>query len=240
MLVGHRFGPRLGQERLRRDRPARFRAGVPHEGDSQLVRRDEVLRDHRVTGGYADALVAEVGVGHDRRDHVGLVDRADELDVAQDREHVLHIAGEQVDGMGIRPADVTGEPGRIGEVVEGHHGGESGIPRGIDHAAVVVELGARDETRFRLDASPLDTEAIGVEPRLREQPHVFGIAVVAVCRVATGLFDRAPRGATVFGLPPVARGVVALDLVGGRRGTPEKAVGKASHLIPVSAMPCTK
>jgi hypothetical protein len=62
----------------------------------------------------------------------------------------------------------------------------------------VVDLGAADEPTLRLDAGPLDAEAVGVQPEVGGDPDVLAVAVVAVGRVAGGLDDRGVRLLTLL------------------------------------------
>ena len=128
-----------------------------------------------------------------------------------------------MDGVVGEPA----EPARVREVVQGDDRSEPQVEGGVDHPAVVGELGSGELPGDRLDARPLDAEAVGVEPGLGQQAHVLGEAVVAVDRVAAALH----AGHLLLEGPPVAVDVVAFHLV--RRGgrTPEEAVGKVPPLV---------
>src|SRR5271156_731383 len=84
-----------------------------------------------------------------------------------------------------------------------------------EHAAVMVERGARELAGLGLDAGPFDREAIGVEADPREHRDVVGVAMVLVARVARRLDER--RSGCVLEYPVIAVEVIALDLVGGSR-----------------------
>src|ERR1700693_2646341 len=102
------------------------------------------------------------------------------------------------------------------------------IVTACEHAAVMIECGARELARLRLDAGPFDREAVGVEAEPREHRDVVGIAMVLVARVARRLDKR--RAGRVLEHPVVAIEVVALDLVGGSGRSPEKPVRKSEPL----------
>ena len=94
---------------------------------------------------------------------------------------------------------------------------------GREHAPVVVELRVREEALLRLDARPLDREAVGVEAEARHERDVVLVAVVVIAGVAGRLGEH--RRLHVLEHPEVAVDVVALDLVRGRRDAPEKPLG---------------
>ena len=97
-----------------------------------------------------------------------------------------------------------------------------------EHAAVMVECGARELAGLGLDARPFDREAVGVEAEPREHRDVVGVAMVLVAGVARRLDER--RAGRVLEHPEVAVDVVALDLVRGSGGTPKKVGGKSETL----------
>ncbi len=186
----------------------------------QLVRHVQV----RVRQAVGDQVGGVLSPGEHRRD-VRLVDRADVADaVLHDGERGLGVAGEQVGGVVGAPEAVALEPARHGEVHQGDDRFDAGLVAGLDHAAVVVDLGAGDVTALGLDAGPLDAEPVGVQAEVGGDADVLAVPVVAVRGVAGGFDD----GGVGFVLvhPPVRVDVVALDLVGGGGGTPEEAVGE--------------
>ena len=251
VVVGHLLGTRFGLVGLRRDRPAGALARPAQDLGRPAVAGDEVLGHERVAGRQPDVREGLVGVGHDR-DHVRLVDRADETDTVEDRQGAFGEAGEAVDHGRVAPVAVARQPGGVGEVVERDHRGQPEVEGRADHPPVVVEQGSREVALLGLDPRPLDPEPVAREPRVGKEAHVLRVPVVAVRGVAARRLDRARRwGESMLALPPVARDVVALYLVRGRRGTPEEAIGKAhafslrwgageGHLMPVRAMPWMK
>ncbi len=112
--------------------------------------------------------------------------------------------------------------------MKGHDRRDLVIVTACEHAAVMVECGERELAGLGLDASPFDREAVTVEAEPREHRDVVGVAMVLVARVARRLDER--RAGRVLEHPVVAVEVVALDLVGGRRGAPKKIVGKSEAL----------
>lgn len=71
-------------------------------------------------------------------------------------------------------------------MVQGHDRGEPESEGGIDHPAVVGELGAGETARERLDPGPFDAETVRGQARIGEQLHVLGVPVVTVDGVAAG------------------------------------------------------
>jgi hypothetical protein len=89
---------------------------------------------------------------------------------------------------------------------------------------VVVEGGLREVSLFRLDARPLDRQSIRAESELGQQRNVIRVSLELITCVAGGLGEGIPLG--VFEQPEAATGVVALDLMGRRRGPPYESIGK--------------
>ena len=163
-------------------------------------------------------------------EYVGLVDGDDPGHVVEDLADAVDVAGEEPGRAGPRNAALGGEPGRGGEVVERHQRGEAVLVAGVDHVAVVEELGAGEAALDRLDAGPLDGEAVGVQPSLGRQADVLAVAVVGVAGVAGALLEhRVARTGRVLGGPEVRGEVVALDLMGGRGGSPEEIFAQDGH-----------
>lgn len=129
------------------------------------------------------------------------------------------------------PAAALGEPAGHGEVVQGDHGAQAAFEGALDHPPVVRERCAGELSLGGLDAGPFDTEAVVGEAESGEQIHVLAPPVVAVGSVTAGLGDAHGGGTTaLFELPPVAVGVVALDLMGGGGGSPQEAVGEGKSV----------
>ena len=115
-----------------------------------------------------------------------------------------------------------------GEVMKGYDRRDLVLVTACEHAAVMVERGARELAGFGLDARPFDREAVGVEAESREHRDVVGVAMVLIAGVARRLDERRPR--RMLENPVVAIEVVALDLVGGGRCAPQKIGGKGETL----------
>ena len=81
----------------------------------------------------------------------------------------LAVAQEVVDVGAFLPSSVGGEPARRGEVVEGDARSDAVLVATGQHAPVVIERRDREVTPFRLDAGPLDREAVGLEAELAQQ-----------------------------------------------------------------------
>ena len=163
-------------------------------------------------------------------EYVGLVNGDDPGHIVEDLADAVDVAGEEPGRAGPRNAALGGEPGRGGEVVERHQRGEAVLVAGVDHVAVVEELGAGEAALDRLDAGPLDGEAVGVQPSLGRQADVLAVAVVGVAGVAGALLEhRVARTGRVLGGPEVRGEVVALDLMGGRGGSPEEIFAQDGH-----------
>src|SRR5580693_7213551 len=140
----------------------------------------------------------------------------------------LAVSREQPRSFFVFPSAVAGDPSRRSEMMKGYDGRDLMLVTAREHAAVMVECGARELARLRLDAGPFDGKAVGVEAEPREHRDVVGVAMVLIAGVARRLDERRPR--RVLENPVVAIEVVALDLVGGGRCAPQKIGGKSETL----------
>lgn len=196
--------------------------------DGRVVRGDDGLGGLVVGGrqsGGREAVVALLGLARHHGDHVRLIDGADVADALADHRCAgRDVAGEELDRAVGGPAAARLEPLRHGEVVQGDHGAQAALDGALDHAAVVGEFGPGELALGRFDPRPLDGEPVVGEAQTGQRVHVLVPAVVAVARVQAGLLDVGARGVLLD--PPVAVGVVALDLVGGRGGAPQEAFGE--------------
>src|SRR5439155_5095170 len=113
------------------------------------------------------------------------------------------------------------------EVVERDDGPDPLFVAGGAHTPVVVEGHGRPLALFRLDAAPLEREAVAAEAEVGQHPDVVGIAVPVVARVAARLDAR--RAGVVLPLPPVVVPVGAVDLVRRRGGAPHKTLRERRH-----------
>ena len=94
--------------------------------------------------------------------------------------------------------------------------------------SVVIDLGLRKLSVFRLDATPLNAEAIVVETQFGEHRNVLWIQVVVIAGVSAWLFHT--RTNAVLPIPPIVIPVVAFHLVGSRRSTPCKSGRKRKRV----------
>src|SRR5690606_4037810 len=126
--------------------------------------------------------------------------------------------GEAVGGGGVRPAALVGQPARGREVVERHDRVDPGLEERLALPGVVVERRRAVLAVLRLDAAPLDREAVVGEPEVSDDRHVLPPAVPAVAGVAARL--AAPGAGRVLPAPPVVVPAATLDLVGRGGGPP--------------------
>ena len=111
-------------------------------------------------------------------------------------------------------------------MVQGDEGRQAVAVQGLHDPPVVVHLRHVPPALLRLDAAPLDGEAVGVVAQLLGQGEVLLEAVVVVAGDAgdAAVVDVA---ALLFPGPPVVLGAVALHLVGGGGAAPVEACGEA-------------
>ena len=201
----------------------------------QLEAGDPVRRRPQRAGGADPGGVVQPGSGgrlaqaHLAQEdgEVGLVHGADEVEhVAELGGDAAAVAGEEPGRGLILPAAAGDEPGRGGEVVVGDDRGEPVLVAGAQHVAVVGDGDGGELPGGRLDAAPLQGEAVGVEPQGGQQRDVGAVAVVVVAGVAGGLGVHGVRDVLVE--PHVVVGVAALDLVGGGGGPPQEVLGEGS------------
>src|SRR5260370_3939839 len=106
-------------------------------------------------------------------------------------------------------------------MVERHHRRDRLLAQVAQDVAVVANLSRVEDPLRRLDARPLDGQAVSVLVELAEQREVLAVARIVVTR------NRGRRSAgdvprLLLPLPPVVVAVVALDLVCGARRSPEE------------------
>lgn len=164
----------------------------------------------------------------------------------EDRHHVPHVPGEVVDGIGVEPSALGGEPQRQCHVVQRDHGLDAVLVARVDHLAVVQQLRFGEAALRGLDAGPFDGEAVHAQSGVGEHSDVLAVAVVAVGRVSRRFAE-----IRAFGMlpgPPVARDVVPFDLVRGRGRAPDEFRRElvlffhdmSFYLMPVPATPWMK
>ena len=171
---------------------------------------------------------------------VGFVQRADPREkIAHVLAHAGRVAAEALHGIAVVPAPDAGQPTWGGEVVQGHERGDPVFQARPDHPLVVVQGGAGEVPRLRLDPGPLEREPIGAEAELGQRRDVLGIAVVMVICVAGGLvedgvlrpFQRPQVGVHVAALHLVAGGGRAQRKPSGNRVTPRLLSRSRLHTI---------
>ena len=191
-------------------------------------------------------MAAAFGPATGQRDHVRLVDGAYPGDVVEYRHHVPHVPGEVVDGIGVEPSALGGEPQRQCHVVQRDHGLDAVLMAHVNHMAVVQQLRFGEAAFHGLDAGPFDGEAVHPQSGVGKHSDVFTVTVVAVGRISRRLVE--VRALGMLPGPPVARDVVPLDLVRGRGRAPDEFRRElvflfhdvSFYLMPVPATPWIK
>ena len=144
----------------------------PHEHLVHVVARVPVA----LAGREGAAEVADGG------HHARLVDRARPLHQAvEPGGRLLAVGGEALGHVVALPAALVGEPERRGEVVERDDRRDARLAQPLAHAGVVVERHGGELAVGRLDAAPLEAEAVVGEaraPAAARRPRASG----ASCR----------------------------------------------------------
>jgi len=162
---------------------------------------------------------------------VGLVDGAPHPHQVTELVHDLaHEGQEGVHGAGSGPAAPRGKPERAAEVVEGDHRGHALLAHLSQDVAVVADLAGVELALRGLDARPFDRQPVGVVAQFAEEREVLPVAVVVVVRDAGDIAVRDPARLALEG-PPVAVGVVALDLVSRCRRRPQEPRRKSAAVV---------
>ena len=112
-------------------------------------------------------------------------------------------------------------------MVERDHRRDAVLVACRQHAPVMIELCQGELSLFRLDARPLQGEAVEGEAQISEQGDVLAVAVIVIAGVARRLDVRAARH--VLHDPVVIVDVAAFHLVRGGGGAPEER-GRKSDL----------
>src|SRR6476469_1554826 len=100
------------------------------------------------------------------------------------RRRFFAVARKQIRGLWIFPGPLEREPARKREVRVGDQRREAASMAGLEHATVVLELGARKESLLRLDSRPLDRKAVGIEAKIGERVDILLVEMVVVARVS--------------------------------------------------------
>src|SRR5580693_2339526 len=96
----------------------------------------------------------------------------------------LAVSREVFGSFFVFPSAVASDPSRRSEMMKGYDRRDLVLVAAREHAAVMVECGARELARLRLDAGPFDGKAVGVEAEPREHCDVVGVAMVLIAGVA--------------------------------------------------------
>src|SRR5690606_32221836 len=121
-------------------------------------------------------------------------------------------------------------------VVEGGDGLDALVQQFVGEAPVEVEaLLDGGAAPGGLDAGPGQGETVGAQAEFGHERDVLAPAVVVVGGDVAGVAVADPAGGAGVGVPDgrcaaVLRGG-SLDLVGGRRGTPEEALGEGAGCV---------
>ena len=151
---------------------------------------------------------------------VGLVDGdvlADQI--SQGLHHLVDVAEVVGDVVGAEEGALLLQPERIAEVVQGEKGPDAPLLHGRDLFTVVVQSLLGEYPLLRLDAAPLQAEAVALKAHVRHQVQVLPPANIVLrgYRGVAVVLDVAPAVPVV----PVVVLIAALDLGGGGGGAQE-------------------
>ena len=160
----------------------------------------------------------------------GLIKRAANGDqIAEFLIGPFAIAYEQVRRLFILPAAFGGKPSRRGHVVEHDKRFDTEFLAGRQYAAVVVHFRCGKFPLLRLNARPLQGEAIAIEPELRHEADVILKAVILIASVPGRFLVNG--GLDVLGQPRVAADVIAFDLMPTGGTAPQESFGKFRRVL---------
>jgi hypothetical protein len=199
-----------------------------------VVRRDRRLEEVAVARGEDPVQVP--AVRHDPR----LVDRRPHRHpVAECAAHDVGVVGEPAGDVAIEPAAAVVEGCGEIPVIEGRVRGDAACEERVDQSRVEVESLVVDGASARGDdAGPGDAEAVGVEAKGRHELDVGCIAPVVVAGDVAGLAGDRQPGRMREPVPDARACAVgqrrSFDLIGGRRGAPQKVRGEKAGFTHVS------
>ena len=160
--------------------------------------------------------------------HVGLIDGADIVQLtAQLLHHIADIALEVFDRGFCLPAALDNQPFGAGEMQQRHNGFHTVRLAAGNDLAVMLDLGRVKLALLRLDARPLDGEAVGVQPGICQQANIFLIPIIMVAGNAARL-GKAGVGQLLL-RPVVGMDIVTLDLMGGSGRADKETFFKFLH-----------
>ncbi len=231
-----RVGRRVRLPEIERDPDPRVgRCGANHR-DGKPVREQQMVGDRDGRGFAPHAWCVLPHRVADPCDDPRLVVGCPVADtVAESLGDDGGVLDERLGGRALAPTALVLERLRQVPVVQREEGIDPVLEQRVDEPVVEVEPGrVHAATSFRQDARPRDGEAECVEAELLHQADVVGKAVVEVAGDRSGLaVPHLPRRGRepvpdALAAPVLGRG--ALDLVGGRSGTPEEVGGDRRRL----------
>ena len=160
--------------------------------------------------------------------HVGLIDGADiRKFAAQLLHHIADIALEVFNRGFYLPAALGNQPFGAGEVQQRRNRFHAVRLAAGNDLAVMLDFGRVELALLRLDARPLDGEAVGVQARIGQQFNVLLILIIMVAGNAARLGKAGVRQLLLR--PVVGMNVVALDLMGGSGRADKETFFKFLH-----------
>ena len=146
---------------------------------------------------------------------------------AQLLHHIADIALEIFDRAFSLPAALGNQPFGAGEMQHRHNGFHTVRLAAGNDLAVMLDLGRVKLALLRLDARPLDGEAVGVQARIGQQFNVLLIFIIMVAGNAARL-GKAGVGQLLL-RPVVGMNIVTLDLMGGSGRADKETFFKFLH-----------
>src|ERR1700740_1629392 len=122
------------------------------------------------------------------------------------------------------PAALLREPDGCREMVKGDDGSDPLGATPFDHALVMIHHGEVKLARFRLDACPFKGEAIAVQPHLFDEVDILRPEFEAVEGISRSLDIEG--WLALLEQPEVGIDIIAFDLMPGRGGSPDEALGE--------------
>jgi hypothetical protein len=221
------------------DRPRQPQRAVdlerPGVAKQQVMRGTDRLREVLLARRVPPCVVADVG-GDPR-----FVERDPVRDAVAERpEHGRRVVGEAFGGLARAPATQPGlERLRQVPVVERGHRHDVALEEAVDEPCVEVEAAlVQRPGAIGVDPRPGDAEPVRAEADIGHAVEVLAPAVVVVAGDVAGVavLGRARRVAEPVPdrLAPAVLADRPFDLVGGRGGTPQEAIGEGHAVSPAS------
>lgn len=179
-------------------------------------------------GGLLCHQAEPLGDSRQLQTHIRLIDGADDVKLtAQLLHHIADIALEIFDRAFSLPAALGNQPFGAGEMQQRHNGFHTVRLAAGNDLAVMLDLGRVKLALLRLDARPLDGEAVGVQARIGQQFNVLLILIIMVAGNAARL-GKAGVGQLLL-RPVVGMDIVTLDLMGGSSRADKETFFKFLH-----------